>query len=104
MEYMKLQFHDSVNLWTGFVKYRLPTYTYWSRRHRGADGFAIDANLGDLGLDANSHLARVVYGSMEGDEDGKQEVSFRDSERLIEFQVGELQSKLHFCNYVMITH
>ncbi|KAJ5336932.1 hypothetical protein MYU51_006199 [Penicillium brevicompactum] len=91
MEYTKLQFHDSVKLWSGFVKYRLPTYSYWSRRHRGADGFAIDANLRDLGLDATSQLARVVYGSMEEDADGKEEVSVRDSERLIEFQVGELQ-------------
>lgn len=96
MEYTKLQFHDSVKLWSGFVKYRLPTYSYWSRRHRGAEEIAIDANLRDLGLDSTSHLSQVVYGNMEDDEDEKAEVSVKDSERLVEFQVGELQSMLFF--------
>ncbi|CAG8022265.1 unnamed protein product [Penicillium olsonii] len=91
MEYTKLQFYDSVKLWSGFVKYRLPTYSYWSRRHRGADETAIDANLRDLGLDSTSHLSQVVYGNIEGGEDETEEISTRDSERLIEFQVGELQ-------------
>jgi anaphase-promoting complex subunit 5 len=96
MEYTKLQFHDAVKLWSGFVKYRLPTYSYWSRRHRGAEKIAIDANLRNLGLDSTSHLSQVVYGNMEDDEDDKGEVSVKDSERLVEFQVGELQSML-FC-------
>ncbi|CAG8936156.1 unnamed protein product [Penicillium salamii] len=91
MEYTKLQFYDSVKLWSGFVKYRLPTYSYWSRRHRGADATSIDANLRDLRLDSTSHLSQVVYGNIEGDEDDKEEISTRDSERLIEFQVGQLQ-------------
>lgn len=96
IEYTKLQFHDSVKLWSGFVRYRLPTYNYWSRRHRGAEEIAIDVNLRDLGLDSTSHLSQVVYGNMEGDEDEKEEISVRDSERLVEFQVGELQSMFGF--------
>lgn len=98
MEYTKLQFYDSVKLWSGFVKYRLPTYSYWSRRHRGADATAIDTNLRDLRLDSTSHLSQVVYGNIEGDEDDKEEISTRDSERLIEFQVGQLQSELLFAS------
>lgn len=92
LEYTRLQFHDSVKLWTGFVKYRLPTYSYWSRRHHEAREIAIDANLRDLGLDSTSHLSQVVYGDIE-DEDGEEEVSAKDAERLLEFQVSELQSR-----------
>jgi anaphase-promoting complex subunit 5 len=92
LEYTRLQFHDSVKLWTGFVKYRLPTYTYWSRRHRGAEGKTIDANLLALGLDSTSHLSQVVYGNIEDDEEDEGVVSVKDAERLVEFQVGELQS------------
>ncbi|KAF7526649.1 hypothetical protein PCG10_004040 [Penicillium crustosum] len=91
LEYTRLQFHDSVKLWTGFVKYRLPTYSYWSRRHREAEEVAVDVNLRDLGLDSTSHLSQVVYGNIEDDEDGEGEVSVKDAERLIEFQVSELQ-------------
>lgn len=96
LEYTRLQFHDSVKLWTGFVKYRLPTYSYWSRRHREAEEIAVDVNLRDLGLDSTSHLSQVVYGNIEDDEDGEGEVSVKDAERLIEFQVSELQSMLFF--------
>jgi anaphase-promoting complex subunit 5 len=92
LEYTRLQFHDSVKLWTGFVKYRLPTYTYWSRRHRGAEGKTVDANLRALGLDSTSHLSQVVYGNIEYDEEDEGVVSIKDAERLVEFQVGELQS------------
>lgn len=92
LEYTRLQFHDSVKLWAGFVKYRLPTYGYWSRRHPEADQIAVDVNLRDLGLDSTSYLSQVVYGDIEDNEDGEEEVSVKDAERLIEFQVGELQS------------
>ncbi|KAI2707571.1 hypothetical protein CBS147332_6629 [Penicillium roqueforti] len=91
LEYTRLQFHDSVKLWAGFVKYRLPTYGYWSRRHPEADQIAVDVNLRDLGLDSTSYLSQVVYGDIEDHEDGEEEVSVKDAERLIEFQVGELQ-------------
>jgi anaphase-promoting complex subunit 5 len=96
LEYTRLQFHDAVKLWTGFVKYRLPTYSYWSRRHREAEEVAVDVNLRDLGLDSTSHLSHVVYGNIEDDEDGEGAVSVKDAERLIEFQVGELQSMQFF--------
>ncbi|KAJ5555589.1 hypothetical protein N7535_008024 [Penicillium sp. DV-2018c] len=90
LEYTRLHFHDSVKLWTGFIKYRLPTAHYWSRRHRDAEEAAIDINLRDLGLDSTSHLSQVVYGNLE-DGDEEERISAKDAERLLEFQIGELQ-------------
>ncbi|KAJ5118608.1 hypothetical protein N7526_010245 [Penicillium atrosanguineum] len=86
LEYTRLQFHDSVKLWSGFVKYRLPTYHKWARRNPSLEQAPIDVNLHE----SNSYLSQVVYGNIEDDED-EGVVSVKDAERLIEFQVGELQ-------------
>ncbi|KAJ6111680.1 hypothetical protein N7523_007741 [Penicillium sp. IBT 18751x] len=86
LEYTRLQFHDSVKLWSGFVKYRLPTYHMWARRNPSHEQAPIDVNL----LESNSYLSQVVYGNIEDDEE-EGVVSVKDAERLVEFQVGELQ-------------
>ncbi|PLB51673.1 anaphase-promoting complex protein [Aspergillus steynii IBT 23096] len=91
LEFTRLQFHDSVKLWKGFVKYRLPTYRAWARRNPAEEQATIDINLLELGLDASSPLARVAYGNIEDDDEEEQYVSTKDVERLLEFQIGELQ-------------
>jgi len=88
LEYTRLQFHDSVKLWSGFVKYRLPTYHMWARRNLSREQAPVDVNL----LNSNSYLSQVVYGNIEDDEE-EGIVSVKDAERLVEFQVGELQSR-----------
>ena len=90
LEHTRLQFHDSVKLWSGFVKYRLPTYHIYARRHPSNDQNPIDINLVTQGLEAASHLSRVVYGDFDTEED-ESGVGVKDAERLVEFQVGELQ-------------
>ncbi|KAL4906919.1 hypothetical protein BDW74DRAFT_130146 [Aspergillus multicolor] len=91
LEFTRLQFHDSVRLWKGFVKYRLPTYRAWARRNPSDDQAFVDINLLELGLDTSSHLAQVAYGSIEDDEEDDRYVSTKEVERLLEFQIGELQ-------------
>ncbi|KAH8428991.1 putative anaphase-promoting complex subunit Apc5 [Aspergillus melleus] len=92
LEFTRLQFHDSVRLWKGFVKYRLPTYRAWARRNPAEEQATVDINLLELGLDANSPLARVAYGNIEDEEENEEQyVSTKDVERLLEFQIGELQ-------------
>ncbi|KAL4997598.1 anaphase-promoting complex subunit Apc5 [Aspergillus recurvatus] len=91
LEFTRLQFHDSVKLWKGFVKYRLPTYRAWARRNPSDEQASVDINLLELGLDTSSHLAQVAYGSIEGDEEDDCYVSTKEVERLLEFQIGELQ-------------
>ncbi|KAL5041404.1 hypothetical protein BDW71DRAFT_168034 [Aspergillus fruticulosus] len=90
LEFTRLQFHDSVKLWKGFVKYRLPTYRAWARRNPSNEQASVDINLLELGLDTSSHLAQVAYGNIEDDE-GDCYVSTKEVERLLEFQIGELQ-------------
>ena len=93
LEFTRLQFHDSVRLWKGFVRYRLPTYRAWARRNPAEEQATVDINLLELGLDANSPLARVAYGNIEDEEENEEQyVSTKDVERLLEFQIGELQS------------
>lgn len=94
LEYTRLQFHDSVTLWTGFVKYRLPTYHMWARRNPSDDQSPVDINLTINGLDTSSYLSQVVYGDFEQEVQDDGMVSVKDAERLVEFQVGELQSML----------
>ncbi|KAL4805464.1 anaphase-promoting complex subunit 5-domain-containing protein [Aspergillus unguis] len=91
LEFTRLQFHDSVNLWKGFVKYRLPTYRAWARRNPSDEQDPVDINLLELGLSASSHLAQVAYGNIEEDEEDDRYVSTKEVERLLEFQIGELQ-------------
>jgi anaphase-promoting complex subunit 5 len=93
LEFTRLQFHDSVRLWKAFIKYRLPTYRAWARKNPSDSQAAVDMNLIGLGLDSNSYLARVVYGDIEHDREYEHGISTKDVERLLEFQVGELQSK-----------
>ncbi|KAM0109741.1 APC5 protein [Aspergillus fumigatus] len=91
LEFTRLQFHDSVKLWKGFVHYRLPTYRVWSKKNPSTERDPVDINLLELNLDSTSHLAQVAYGNIEMQEEDGIYVSTKDVERLLEFQIGELQ-------------
>ena len=99
LEYTKLQFDDAVELWTAFVGYRMSTYRAWAKRHPRASQSIVDGNLADLGVDLASPLAKVVYGEAESGNQIKTGMSMKDIERLLEFQVGELQSKLSCASF-----
>ncbi|KAL3472664.1 anaphase-promoting complex subunit 5-domain-containing protein [Aspergillus californicus] len=90
LEFTRLQFHDSVKLWKGLVKYRLPTYRIWARKNPSNEQAPVDINLLELGLDTTSHLAQVAYRSIEDDGED-QHLSTKEVERLLEFQISELQ-------------
>ncbi|KKK24916.1 anaphase-promoting complex protein [Aspergillus rambellii] len=91
LEFTRLQFHDSVKLWKGFVQYRLPTYHVWARKNPSEEQAPVDINLLELGLDTRSHLAHVAYGNIEDDAQDDRYISTKEVERLLEFQIGELQ-------------
>ncbi|GAB1211228.1 hypothetical protein ATERTT37_000341 [Aspergillus terreus] len=90
LEFTRLQFHDSVKLWSAFVKYRLPTYRAWAKKNPSAEHTIVDANFSWFGTDASSALAQVAYGNI-GDDPEETYVSTKDVERLLEFQIGEMQ-------------
>ncbi|OJK00684.1 hypothetical protein ASPACDRAFT_27181 [Aspergillus aculeatus ATCC 16872] len=92
LEFTRLQFHDSVKLWKGFVRYRLPTYRSWARKNPAGSQAPVDINLLELGLDTTSHLSQVAYGQIDDDSEDDKYVSTKDVERLLEFQINELQS------------
>ena len=94
LEYTRLQFHDTVQLWSGFIKYRLPTYQMWARKNPHDGHAPIDVNLLFYDSDPDSYLSQVVYGHVKTDED-EGVVSIKDAERLVEFQIGELQRGYH---------
>lgn len=102
LEFTRLQFHDSVKLWKSFVKFRLPTYRVWARKNPSDEQASIDINLLELNLDSKSQLAQVVYGGIEDDTEYERNVSTKDVERLLEFQIGELQSTSSSCFTRMI--
>jgi anaphase-promoting complex subunit 5 len=93
LEFARLQFHDSVTLWKSFITFRLPTRTAWARRNASAAKESIiDVNLVKLEVDSTSALAAVVYGDLR-DSQKIGSASTNDVKMLLEFQVGELQSK-----------
>lgn len=93
LEFTRLQFQDSVKLWRGFIKYRLPTFHAWARRNPSAEHTAVDMNLAAIGADVSSPLGQAVYGNIGRDVEEEASISTKDVERLLEFQVGELQRR-----------
>ncbi|KAI9824674.1 MAG: hypothetical protein M1819_000827 [Sarea resinae] len=91
MDFTQLQFHDAVALWKSFIVYRSSTLDMWRRRNPSAEGSGLDVNLEASMLDWEDDLTKVVYGDSL-DEQGMQGlVSSNDYEKLLEFQVEEMQ-------------
>ena len=103
LEYTRIRFDGAVQLWRSFIRYRMPTYHAWAKRNPGEAQVTVDANLVDLGLDMSSDLSQVVYGDATEDVDTKMGMSSKDIERLLEFQVGEMQCKSSL-SYDLFTH
>lgn len=93
LEYTRLQFHDSMALWRAFIKYRMPTYYAWAKRNPMGCLGTVDSNLEELGLGVDSPLSGVIYGDLNSMDDDRNALSTKDIERLLEFQVSEMQSK-----------
>lgn len=98
LEFSRLQFHSTAELWKAFVKYRQPTANYWRRRNPHHSRLSFDSVLmtGEHEWGENTEeLAVVAYGSMLlGDDDHTSLVSTDDIESLLEMQVEQIHSKL----------
>lgn len=74
--------------------------TYWLRRNGALGRWAGDKALGDgernWGTEATEMLELVAYGDLREDAAGEGTVSTDDVEKLLEFQVNQMQSKFHF--------
>ncbi|KAK4941372.1 APC5 protein [Elasticomyces elasticus] len=93
LEYARLQFQDSIALWQDFISYRLPTRQAFERKNPADARTGLDLNLAQMQLDSTHPLAQLMYGRLaENDQDhGSETFSIYDVEKLMEFQVAELQ-------------
>jgi len=95
LEYMRLQFQDSIAVWTDLIAYRMPTKTAYIRKNPHALHNALDTNLADMGIGSSHPLATIMFRSLVDTvaEDTSKTLSTYDVEKLMEFQVSEMQSK-----------
>jgi anaphase-promoting complex subunit 5 len=97
VEFERLKFSDALALWIAFAKWRQESQAYYSRRNgrigRWAGDKALEEGEGEWGIDATEMLESVAYGmNITGDtEEGN--VSTDDVEKLLEFQVEQMQSE-----------
>ena len=96
IEFDRLPFNDSVSLWTSFVRWRQDAAAYWARRNGGLRRWAGDKALSEgeeqWGIEATEMLETITYhGLLEG-EIVEGSVSTDDVEKLLEFQVDQMQS------------
>lgn len=92
LEYTRLQFQDSITLWQDFISYRLPTRQTFEKKNPSDGMTAIDANFASLNIDTSHPLAQMMYGKLAEDEQKHHGAfSMYDVEKLMEFQVSELQ-------------
>jgi anaphase-promoting complex subunit 5 len=97
VEFDRLRFSDTQSLWKAFVRWRQETRSYWARRKGMLNRWAGDKALSDgedeWGPEATEMLELVAYGGLEIEDGNEGCVSTDDVEKLLEFQVEQMQSK-----------
>jgi anaphase-promoting complex subunit 5 len=96
VEFDRLRFSDALALWIAFAKWRQESKVYWIRRNgalgRWAGDKALEKGEEDWGPEATEMLELVAYeNNLDGVDDGG--VSTDDVEKLLEFQVEQLQGE-----------
>ena len=93
LEFTRLQLHDGLALWKRFATYREPTRSAWRRRNPDVGKTNVDANLpyGPLVIQGSVH--HILYGELDSVEQQSSGISTAEVERLLEFQVDQMQSK-----------
>lgn len=96
LEFERLRFSDALSLWTSFCSWREGSRKYWTRRNGGLGRWAGDRALEegeeDWGTDATEMLELVAYGTARVEGESAGSVSTDDVEKLLEFQVEQMQS------------
>ncbi|KAI1437015.1 anaphase-promoting complex subunit 5-domain-containing protein [Xylaria sp. CBS 124048] len=95
LEFTRLRFHDTTELWKDFVKYRQTTAAYYKKKTPNFQKLSFDNVLltgeSEWGP-AVEAIASVAYGDMLGDDlNATIPVSTDDIERLLEFQIEQMQ-------------
>lgn len=97
LEFTRLRFHDTFELWKDFVKYRQTTAAYYRKKTPSFQRLSFDNVLLEsedawgVGTEA---IAGVAYGDMLRDDPSSTlPVSTDDIEKLLEFQIEQMQSE-----------
>ncbi|KAK7972799.1 anaphase-promoting complex protein [Apiospora saccharicola] len=95
LEFTRLRFHDALELWKDFVKYRQTTAAFYRKKTPSFQRLSFDHVLleGELtwGCDVEA-VASVAYGDMLRDDPSSTlPVSTDDIEKLLEFQIEQMQ-------------
>ncbi|KAI0487263.1 anaphase-promoting complex subunit 5-domain-containing protein [Xylaria cf. heliscus] len=95
LEFTRLRFHDTIELWKDFVKYRQTTAAYYRKKTPTFQRLSFDnvlltgENEWGQGVEA---IASVAYGDMlRDDSNATMPVSTDDIEKLLEFQIDQMQ-------------
>lgn len=97
VEFERSRFSDAVSLWTSFVRWRHESRSYWAIRHGEPARWTGEKSLiegqEEWGVEATEMLETVAYGGpiIEDSDNGR--ISTDDVEKLLEFQVEQMQSK-----------
>ncbi|KAI1176399.1 anaphase-promoting complex subunit 5-domain-containing protein [Nemania sp. FL0916] len=95
LEFTRLRFHDAIELWKDFVKYRQTTAAYYRKKTPAFQRLSFDTVLlageSEWGSGVEA-IASVVYGDMLKDDlNATMPVSTDDIEKLLEFQIDQMQ-------------
>lgn len=92
LEFTRLQFHDGILLWKNLVSFRASTLHLWQRRNPAAGSSSFDSNLHEYRLGMDGRLTGLVYGDITDEARREPSVSTDDVEKLLEYQVDQMQS------------
>ncbi|KAF5850688.1 hypothetical protein GGP41_010352 [Bipolaris sorokiniana] len=90
LEFTRLQFDDSMKLWSSFIKYRAPT-AQWTKRLAGLASSGIDVVASEMDLRAGDDVYEIAYGHLEDQEEQGADTSLDDLDRILDFQLDRLQ-------------
>lgn len=92
LEFTRLQLHDGIILWKSFITYRAPTLALWKRRNPASEKLSFDFNLLENPYNSDDRLVNLVYSDVMIGTHKEASVSTDDMEKLLEYQVDQLQS------------
>jgi anaphase-promoting complex subunit 5 len=90
LEFSRLQFDDSMKLWSAFIKYRAPT-AQWTKRLAGLASSGVDAVASEMDLRPGDSIYEIAYGHLEAQEEEGEGASLDDLDRILDFQLDRLQ-------------
>ncbi|KAH6877848.1 anaphase-promoting complex subunit 5-domain-containing protein [Alternaria rosae] len=90
LEFTRLQFDDSMKLWSSFIRYRAPT-AQWTKRLAGLASSGVDMVVSEMGLRAGDDMYEIAYGDLQEDREEGAGMSLNDLDRILDFQLDRLQ-------------